>query len=289
MSATCASHNAIESRADPTQSKQLRKRYERALRKPLRELKGLIWDGIVRRGAIDMAVNEPMPIFRFTTDEQEQVIEHFMDWLNSQQQQGHLDVIENRNNRFVRNAYTKGVTFGDARLREGGLNVSDEELEAVLNKPIHQSKLQELFSRNFALLEGVDADMQTALRETLSEGFGRGEGPGRIARRLNDRIDKIGIRRSNLIARTEVINAHSEGTLTRFDEVGVDTVTVKAEIQTAGDNRVCPRCQFIEGEVMTVEEVREGSFSFGNADFPIKPPIHPNCRCVLLPVTDSIT
>jgi SPP1 gp7 family putative phage head morphogenesis protein len=237
---------------------------------------------------MDMAMNEPMPVFRFTTDERREVVKHFMDWLNSQQRQGYLDVIDSRDNRFVRNAYTKGARFSDARLRETGLNVPSEEIEAVLNKPIHESKVQELFTRNFELLEGVDTDMQSAMRETLSGGLARGQGPGGIASDLNDRVDAIGTRRSNLIARTEVINAHSEGTLTRFEELGVDTVTVKAEVQTAGDDRVCERCWSIEGDVMTVEEVREDTFTFDGTDFPVKPPIHPNCRCVLLPVTDTV-
>lgn len=275
-------------RTDPTRSVTLRRKYARHLRQPLRELKGQIWRGLVKRGAMDMALNERMPVFRFTTDEGEQVVEHFMDWLNGEVRDGYLEVIESRDNKFVRNAYTKGVRFSDSSLGETGIDVPSEEMSAILNKPIHQSKIQELFSRQLTLLDGVDEDMQSAMRETLSEGLSRGEGPGRVARKLNDRVEKIGVRRSNLIARTEIINAHSEGTLTRYEELGIDTVTIKAEIQTAGDRRVCDRCVSVEGDVMEIDEVREGTFSFGNKDFPIKPPIHPDCRCVLLPVTDSV-
>jgi len=44
---------------------------------------------------------------------------------------------------------------------------------------------------------------------------------------------------------------------------------------TAGDAKVCPRCLLLEGRTWTLQEVRSGSGK--------RPPIHPRCRCVLIP------
>jgi hypothetical protein len=45
---------------------------------------------------------------------------------------------------------------------------------------------------------------------------------------------------------------------------------------TAGDSRVCERCQARAGDVYTPEEIRSGKGE--------KPPLHPNCRCKLVPL-----
>lgn len=172
-------HNAIESRVDPTRSKTLRREYARILRKPLRELKSLIWNGVVHRGSFDMAINEPLPVFRFESDEREAVADQFNDWLKSQNNQGLLDVVGERDNRFVRNGYTKGVRFSDARLRELGVDIPDEQMDVVLNKPVHEDKLRELYRRNLMLLDGITADMQREMRQALTEGLAEGINPRR--------------------------------------------------------------------------------------------------------------
>jgi SPP1 gp7 family putative phage head morphogenesis protein len=126
-----------------------------------------------------------------------------------------------------------------------------------------------------------------------------------MARVLSDRVDKIGKTRATVLARTEVINAHAEGTLKRFEELGVGEVTVKAEWQAAGDNRVCPICENLEGTTHSLEDVRSATARLTEDDvrphlpepkrvdqfdvssltgeFPVKPPAHPQCRCAIVP------
>ena len=76
------------------------------------------------------------------------------------------------------------------------------------------------------------------------------------------------------LARTEVINAYTEGTLDSYERLGVEEVQGRAEWSTAGDDRVCPQCAGMEGAVFTIREAR-GLI-----------PLHPNCRCAWLPVID---
>lgn len=55
---------------------------------------------------------------------------------------------------------------------------------------------------------------------------------------------------------------------------GAYNVHVRAEFSTAGDDRVCSVCAGLEGEIYTLDEA---------ADLI---PVHPNCRCITLPVND---
>jgi SPP1 gp7 family putative phage head morphogenesis protein len=53
---------------------------------------------------------------------------------------------------------------------------------------------------------------------------------------------------------------------------GITEVVAMAEWETAGDARVCPDCDRLEGRKFPLDEM-EGMI-----------PLHPNCRCVALPV-----
>jgi len=65
-----------------------------------------------------------------------------------------------------------------------------------------------------------------------------GLSPRTIARRLNDRVDKIGKVRARALARTEIIRAHHSANVQEYRMAGIEKVRVKAEWVTAGFN-VC--------------------------------------------------
>jgi SPP1 gp7 family putative phage head morphogenesis protein len=110
-----------------------------------------------------------------------------------------------------------------------------------------------------------------------------GENPRDIARRLTDRVDAIGKTRATTLARTSVIDTFNSASLARLDELGVEGVTVKAEVRTAGDARVCPQCAALEGRTWTIEEARSETTTAAGQEVPVKPPIHPRCRCAVIP------
>jgi SPP1 gp7 family putative phage head morphogenesis protein len=109
--------------------------------------------------------------------------------------------------------------------------------------------------------------MDQQISGVLANGLAQGKGPMQIARDINNRVDKIGITRARVIARTETINAHAEATLNSYEEAGVEGVEVEAEFTTSGDNAVCPECDALSGKVFTLTEAR-GVI-----------PVHPQCRC----------
>jgi SPP1 gp7 family putative phage head morphogenesis protein len=84
-------------------------------------------------------------------------------------------------------------------------------------------------------------------------------------------LQKIGINRARMIARTEIIRAHAEGQLDALEKLGVDKVGVMVEWSTAGDDRVCSLCMSLEGVVLKIKEAR-GLI-----------PRHISCRCAFSP------
>jgi len=71
--------------------------------------------------------------------------------------------------------------------------------------------------------------------------------------------------RMQLIARTETIRAHNQGRLKFYHTVGVQ----KVEWFATGDERMCPICGELNGQVFDVDKMPPS-------------PLHPNCRCSVL-------
>lgn len=212
-------------------------------------------------------------------------LQAFAGWLTQAEEGGILEVVRNDageiveeagwQQTYVRRGYEKGVRQADQQLAAAGMEIPDEAAAQAISVPIHQRKLELLFTRNFTELQGITESTAQEVRRQLAEGLTRGENPRRVANRINDRVAAVGGHRSRVLARTEIIRAHSESTLTRFEQFGVDAVKGKAEFATAGDRRVCPICAGLEGQVFKIDEAR-GII-----------PVHPQCRCAWLPVIDE--
>lgn len=183
--------------------------------------------------------------------------------------------------KYVYSAYKQGVlrawtdtnrqAFAAAGNVEAHMGARSQFLLSSFNGPETITKLQLLATRSYEGLRGITASMSTSMARIFADGIAAGKGPLVIAKELREAIDKIGLRRARVLARTEIMHAHAEGQLDSFEALGVDELGVMAEWSTAGDDRVCPICQPLEGVIMTVDEAR-GLI-----------PRHPNCRCTWIP------
>ena len=131
----------------------------------------------------------------------------------------------------------------------------EEFLRSSFGGPVAEEKVKLLASRSFTELEGVTDDMAVRMTRTLTDGLVRGDSPREVARLLADEVD-VTEERAERIARTEIIRAHAEGQLTALEDLGVEEVGVMVEWVTAGDDKVCPLCEALEGVVMRIEEAR---------------------------------
>lgn len=181
---------------------------------------------------------------------------------------------------FIESAYRKGLVraytdtrktklFGKPAAFQRGSQA--EFLRAAFGGPVARSKIELLATRDFEQLKGINAQMGSKLNVILADGMSASNHPRVIAKRISGEIDKIKRTRANTLARTEIIHAHAEGQLDSFEQMGITHVAALVEWMTAGDDRVCPRCEQQMGRVFTIDQAR-GLI-----------PLHPNCRCMWVP------
>lgn len=115
-------------------------------------------------------------------------------------------------------------------------------------------------------LKGVTAATTQAMARELLNGLDRGHKVSTIARAMVKVVDGLTRNRATQIARSEIVRAHAEGQLDALEKLG-HKVRLKAEWDTANDDRVCPQCADLASTEYTIEEAR-GLI-----------PAHIGCRC----------
>jgi len=119
------------------------------------------------------------------------------------------------------------------------------------------------------LFDSIAQDVPSALQLTLSSGIAQGRNPREVARDMV-RIADLPRRRAETIARTEMIRAGREGQRVIYESSPVVTSYRRVATQ---DARVCLGCLALSGTMHRTSEIM---------------PSHPNCRCVMVPVTPSL-
>ncbi len=120
----------------------------------------------------------------------------------------------------------------------------------------------------------LDTDRDTLIN-IITNGLKDGKSIPEIRGAIQADFDNISKTQAQRITRTEVLRASTEATLDAYEQSGV--VEGKQWL-TAGAS---DECADYEGQI----ESLDGNFYGDTTDFADgDPPLHPNCRCVLLPV-----
>jgi len=304
LGCSCSMHVNAQIEGDPTHTKVLRDRFKGEMTKRFRKVRGDIRKSIVEQdvfGLQGLRLQRVGPEQQFDFPTSEAKVSAFMDYLQELEDEHILEVNERNDQgriaernawerKYIRSAYQQGIERGRQELRNAGFDVptlaASGGLQAVFNQPIHADRVGLLYTRAFRELKGITDAMDQHISRVLAQGLAEGRNPRELAQWLNRSItgpygdlgivDSLGRtvpaqRRADMLARTEVIRAHSQGLLNEYRTAGAKGVKVKAEWSTAGDARVCPICQPLEGQVYTLEEA-DGML-----------PRHPQCRCTFLP------
>lgn len=286
---------------DPTSTTEIRRNFLKAVKQRFRAIRGAIrrlagYDEDRFHLKQDSRLADADDIERFPTDQGK--VRAFRKWLRERLNEDVLEAIPREKVRngehwsatYIRAAYKRGWENARQRLQNAGLNT--EEVDEIFNLGVTQGQLQELYTRTYENLQSVTEDTAPAVADVLSEGLAEGINPREMANRLTNKIGTIQRTRAEVLARTEVINSYADATLDRYDRADVGGVSVSGEFATADDQRVCPICEAIEGTVYATDEMREATFNYDADDdeadslggeYPVKPPIHPQCRCAILP------
>ena len=118
------------------------------------------------------------------------------------------------------------------------------------------------------LFETIPQVTTDAMQMALVQGISLGEGPRTVARRVRRAAD-IGRQRAETIARTEMIRSAREAQRQLYTQ---NPAVQGYRRQATQDSRVCLACLALSGTLHVTDEIM---------------PSHPNCRCVMVPVTMS--
>lgn len=91
-----------------------------------------------------------------------------------------------------------------------------------------------------------------------------------MAVRLNNLMNK-GLYNAYRLVRTETMHSLNMASFQRYKDWGCTEV----EFSAAQDERECPRCKMYDGKKYDISKITD------------VPPIHPHCRCTLIPVIES--
>uniref|UniRef100_A0A6M3M6I0 Putative portal protein n=1 Tax=viral metagenome TaxID=1070528 RepID=A0A6M3M6I0_9ZZZZ len=137
----------------------------------------------------------------------------------------------------------------------------------------------------------VNRTTNKRIRQELKEGISKGEGVDLLRKRIELVFEEATKERALMIARTETARAAGFGTVEAYRQSGV--VSGKQWL-TAFDERTCEWCGAMNGEIVELDDNyfekgdvftgRDGGkldVGYGAVDYP---PLHPNCRCTIIPV-----
>lgn len=282
---------------DPTKTLVLRRQFSADMTRRFKRIRSAI-TAVMREDVFDIGkepvigLQGPFIPQSFIYTRSQDKIDAFMVWLNEMEKREILEIIsgptlgldEPWTNTYVRSAYQKGMANARSELAGIGVDLPTfgqipglmDPITAAFLQPFHADRVGLIYTRVFEALKGVDAEMDKQISRLLSKGIVEGRNPREIGRWLTDRVDKIGITRGQLIARTEVIQTFNEAALNeyKYAEAIVDE-PVYAQWWSALDSKVRPTHQQRHGKVFTRERAQQ---LIGE----------PNCRCSLIPYIESI-
>jgi SPP1 gp7 family putative phage head morphogenesis protein len=298
----------------PDPSKNRREDLLRDIRGRFRRIRGLVreWVGYERDvfGLRQDGSEPPVPgdtgddapdVYRFKSDAEN--IAAFTEWLDEQVREGVLVPVGTRAVKagehwtaaHIRASYGQGWQQARSRLRTAGVSVGEDlAVDAVFDLPVPTRTLARLYTRTFENLASVSADVAPTVRDTLTRTLAEGKNPREAARELTGEIRELERTQADVLARTEIVNAYSDATIDRYKRAGVSAVE-HGEFSDADDSRVCPICESLDGREIPMSEIRTATFTFEPdehepdslaGEYGLKPPIHPQGRCVLNPVID---
>lgn len=285
---SCGAHRSpfvLAQQVDPTRTKTLRDRFVADMTRRFRTVSRLTRESIVDNDCFGLK-NQPVVLQeaagyqQFALGSDQEKINAFMAWLLGVIQESIFNP-EGWTNDYIDSAYKQGIRRARQEMRKEGVELPSyenqfvDEVSVIFGNPEHVEKVTIAYNKVISELDGVTSAMSQQISRALAEGLISGWNPEKIAREVIDRVDKVGITRARMIARTETIRAHHLATIQEYKNAELRDIKIQAEFNTAGDGRVCVICQGLNGRIFPIEQVW----------FII--PVHPNCRCICLPVVEQ--
>ena len=239
-------------KSDPTRTKMLRISYEKML---IRKFKQFIHNIIpMLKPVIKQQQNN---MYTFATREIETIVDYEL-----------YVTVENHLNfdieRYTNQAYKRGIGNAKTEIQRAS---HGQIIPSEFVTPLDVEAMNILRDNNVVLVKNVGYDSRKNIVRIINEGILQGQGIPKIARNLKKNISDLTSKRSKVIARTEIIRGYNQASINRYKNNGIRMY----EWLTAFDDRTCDDCAGMDGSRHPV-------------DGGVRPPLHPNCRCTVIPV-----
>jgi len=198
----------------------------------------------------------------------------YNDWLFSEEYWN--EKLASEGGKFIKEMYSEmgREVFDDLKLMvgaefiTGAFNISEEAVLAFID------------NYKFKFATSINATAAETLRGVMKEGMASGLGMEGISQKVREAFDGMTSFRSMLIARTEAIRASNAGQEEAYKQSGV---VIAKEWLVAQDDRLCNRCAPMNGKILPLDDI----FIDDDYEDIQYPPLHPNCRCCLIPVVNK--
>ena len=145
----------------------------------------------------------------------------------------------------------------------------------------------------------ITDETKKQIKATLSEAIHNGETLNEMTARVEETFGTMATKRAQMIAQTEVATALNQADIEAWEQTGL--VEMK-EWFTGEDEKTCGYCKEMDGKVISLQgkffnkgdkiEFIDGKDHSHHMNLDYRdiaaPPIHPHCRCALLPVLKNI-
>lgn len=158
-----------------------------------------------------------------------------------------------------------------------------EKAEFIFNTQVNTRSVHKMLSgitirdsqgRNRTLrsfLESYSRDLAAESEKIIVDSIALGDSVERTVSELKNLHQSLARHRLETTVRTWHVKAHTDANIDVYKEAGiVDEVQWCAAMDTA----VCARCAALDGTIFKLHQILK------------QPPIHPRCRCCLLPIVD---
>lgn len=263
MTCNCSLH--VHRQLDPTRTTSIRRRLERRSNALWQELRG------EARQRLD---SMPHPL----TEDQNRA---FMRWFERRAYELLLEASPDQDPEEISppswmrgpvdEAFEKGAESGLSLVEAAGVALG-VTAAAILLREGGRNRRAEMYRRIAEETAGAISATRQQVQRTLRDSGTKTEALSGVA----DRMRKTGQHRMRLLARTEIVRGNNKGRMAVYEYAEMDEVGIQAEMVnwvTAGDGLVCDEC----------EAMAEGG-PYKRSSVENSLPLHPNCRCALLPV-----
>lgn len=204
-------------------------------------------------------------------------LEQFKAWLKARSKPERLMRLEKVRER-VAQGYSKGVarafddvrpeaTAGDANVRAGA---KSQHLRIATGRQEARDRAELMVHRFLTEVEGATDAMTSKAVAALTDTIEHRQLPADAAGAIKREVDAAAAKASSA-AHEAVVRAHADGQLQGLKDLGVESVGVAVEWNTADDGRVCKLCKPLGTAVLKLDEAR-GML-----------PRHRGCRCAWIP------